>query len=222
MLQNASLSVLLRVAFAALLGTVACGQSGGGKAIMQDAIEARDGGVALRAQVVALEQDRIVVSYEFRNESSATVFLFDQLWVEVSPAGAFAVEAGRAWVEVGPEETTISAKLVPVPEGMFVESPNIPLVTRVEPGGTRRGQLQAAIPLRTDTPYSEIAANSAGARPRPLWLEIGYFSPTPGGAALAEEVITTSGAGLRFAPFPIDGQRVLRVGPLHEAVLAID
>jgi hypothetical protein len=184
--------------------------------------EVSDGPCSLRAGISQSNPDRIVLEYEFRNDSGHVAFVFDRIWRHVRPETSFLIEEHRCWVEVAADSATLSGKIIDVPEPMFVERRNIPLVTKVGSGERHVGRMIAGLPLRTDTPYHDEEATTDTVRERPLWIEIGYFVPPPEGALLARAVRTSLGSGLQFDPFPIESQRVLRAGPLSSAIPACD
>ena len=158
----------------------------------------------LRAAVQA-GTDSILLAYEFRNRSARTAFLFNVLQ-KTGPSGAPQSSPDFVYIYPSGGGVVLAKKIYPVPADTEVERPEVPWVTRVDPGGVFREKLTVPLPLRFWTPY-RLRENYPHAEAL-AWFELGFFlAPDP---SVAKQV----DGHLAVYPFDPDRQVVLRVGPL--------
>lgn len=164
----------------------------------------------LRAAVQATPSS-LVIGYEFRNRSSKTAFLFNVVH-RTGPSGGPEASADLAYtLRTGPE-VTIAKRIVPVPANIDVEKPDVPYVTRVEPGGLFREKFTLPLPLKLWNPYPGPSAPPAPELA--AYFELGFFlAPDP---SVAKE----AGGHLVVYPFNPSNQIVLRAGPLGRFPIA--
>lgn len=156
---------------------------------------------------------RLRLSYKFSNRGRRNAYLFNVLYHD-RPDGE-RIDRNLVTVEAEGARVLLGKKIVPVPEGTFVEKPYLPFVTRVEPGKSFEEVLELPLPLRPWTPYfmppdSELRASAETAE---AWFELGYFFAPPEGDALLQTYRTPQGLASYFDPFPIASQNLLRAGP---------
>lgn len=156
--------------------------------------------VAIQASPTSL-----LLGYEFRNRSNKTAFVFNVVH-RVGPSGGPEADANLVYVEPSGGSVILGKKIIPVPRGMRVEKPDVPYVTRVEPGQAIVEKINLMLPLRIFTPYDEPAP--ATLSEAAVYFELGFFlAPDP---SVAEQ----AGAYLIVDPFPAEKQVILRAGPL--------
>jgi hypothetical protein len=156
--------------------------------------------VAIQASPTSL-----LLGYEFRNRSNKTAFLFNVIH-RTGPSGGPEADSNLIYVEPAGGSVILGKRIFAVPRGLRVEKPEVPYVTRVEPGGVFVEKLNLMLPLRVFSAYPE-AATPAPAEAA-AYFELGFFlAPDP---SVAEQ----SGGHLVVDPFPVEKQIILRAGPL--------
>lgn len=149
--------------------------------------------------------DALTVGYEFRNRSSKTAFLFNLLH-RTGPSGGPEPSTDLVYIHASGGNLVLSKKIFPVPANIDVEKPNVPYVTRVEPGQTFREKFTVPLPLKPYTPYP--APPAAPPNEAIVFFELGFFlAPDPAIAKQADGHLTVY-------PFQAERQTVLRAGPL--------
>jgi hypothetical protein len=167
------------------------------------------------------DSSTLVLRYTVRNTGHQAVYLFNRLYHSFDPArGAFITDPNLVNVELRSDEVVLSKKIVPVPPHIDVEKPVIPLVTRVDAGGRFEERIIIRLPVRAWTPYGpDDDIPSGPSVRRHAWFELGFFSaPAAHVDRIAKVVPTVDGTGLYVYPFTTSGQRMLRVGPLLQAI----
>jgi hypothetical protein len=177
--------------------TMASGQH---QATLQAELRPRDGGAA-------------TLAYTVRNAGASEIFLFNRLYADVDSGGRYLIDSNLCLVELRNGSAVVGKKIPELPPLMFVEARNLPCVTAVAAGGTFSETFELKVPLEPWSPYAPAPAR-ANATPLPVLFELGFFVGVEGTRALARQVPTSLGDALRFAPFPIDSQLLLRSGPL--------
>lgn len=202
MLNSATLCTALMFSAAAGCGTQERIEPGMATSPASWATQAHDCDLRVAVQPGA---SSLLVAYEFRNRSSRTAFLFNVLHrtgasggPESSPDLVYIYPAGPAIV--------LAKKIYPVPADTEVERPDVPWVTRVDPGQVFREKFNVPLPLKLWTPY-----RLRGVTPPPeaiAWFELGFFlAPDPSVAKEAD-------GHLSVYPFDAGKQNILRVGPI--------
>lgn len=107
------------------------------------------------------EAARLVIDYRLHNPRDRAVYAYDLLQ-RIAPSGVAAPGPTLAYAMMGgPAQATIGKFLVPIPRGMGVDVPEMPLLARIEPGGWHQGRAVLALPLSRSVAY----AASGGALP---------------------------------------------------------
>ncbi len=137
--------------------------------------------VELKVKSVERTEAGLVLTYEVHNRGGQALWLLDRLF-ESGPTGSLRLAPDKAYVDLRSSPVVVSRMLHPIPDDMLVEVPEVPGVTRVEPGQTVSARAVLAVPLRQSLPY--IDSGSAEALPldrvRELRLRIGYLVDEPG------------------------------------------
>ncbi|MBA3975210.1 MAG: hypothetical protein C0504_13470 [Candidatus Solibacter sp.] len=156
--------------------------------------------VAIQASPTSL-----LLGYEFRNRSNRTAFLFNVVH-KTGPSGGPEPDPNLVYVEPSGGSIILGKKIIPAPRGMRVEKPDVPYVTRVEPGQAVVEKLDLMLPLRIFTPYDQPAPSALAEAA--VYFELGFFlAPDP-------SVAEAAGGYLIVDPFPAEKQIILRAGPL--------
>lgn len=155
----------------------------------------------------------LLVFYEFHNRSGKTAFLFNLLH-RSGPSGGPEADVNLVYAQQSGDSVVLSKKIFPVPSNVDVERPDVPYVSRVEPGQVFREKFSVPLPLKLWTPYP---GPTAPALPQAsVSFELGFFlAPDP-------SVAKQSGGHLVVYPFPAEKQVVLRSGPLGRFPLSAD
>lgn len=114
---------------------------------MADALEVRMGRVERTP-------DALHLTATVRNTGPTAVWLFDRLF-RTERTGHYRLDDSLAYVEEQGGVLIISRKLHPVPQGLMVEFPEIPCVSRLAPGESREQYLRVPLPAKTWVPYAQ-------------------------------------------------------------------
>lgn len=169
--------------------------------------------------------EMLQLSYVFRNNSPNPAFVFNRLYQGLDGERRYKIDPNLIYVQLEGTQIVLSKKVIPVPEDIDVEKPEVPLVTLVPPQGATQEKLSLKLPLRLRSPYGGNRPKPALPKPEQLKLvfEIGFFlGQKQKTQELAAKVATTAGEGLRIDPFPAARQKVLRVGPLPAVAVAAE
>jgi len=174
----------------------------------------------LRVAVTVQEARALTVAYTFENGSTQNAYLFNLLYERIGPGPMFFTDPNAVYVDLEGGDLMLSQKIVPVPEGMKVEKPNVPCTTLVRPGERFQQMVALRLPLRVRTPYRRYEDKDLADRPvmRKASFELGFFLASPEGERMGAKVKTPAGEATYFYPFPVLSQKLLRVGPFAEAV----
>jgi hypothetical protein len=159
-----------------------------------------------------VSEDRATIGYRFTSTADRNLYLFHRLWEEIGADLVFQTSVHRAYVEIVPDGVLLSKKAVPVPPNMAVEQPNLPCVSRVEPGGSIAEEMEIPLPLVPRTPYLRAPKADQQTETRLLdaWFEVGFLAVPPEGDRLAVAASTSDGPALRFNGITIRSQVLLR------------
>ncbi|MCP3166083.1 hypothetical protein [Myxococcus qinghaiensis] len=170
--------------------------------------------VELKVESVTSGPEGLAVAYAVRNATSQAVLLVDGL-PEWGPTGYVGLAPERAYVDLSGDTALLLRQLVPVPQDTDVEAPEVPALSRVEPGATASRRLVVPLPLRTSMPYAsgpEVTRELSTVRE--LRLRVGYV---PEAADLRLHG-TTESAGLTYRTAEygqvLTRQQILDSGPL--------
>lgn len=94
------------------------------------------------------------VRYTASNQTDETILLVNRIqrWND----GGHQVYDDRFYTVVAGEDLRLTAAYLDVPDHVDVETPDMPLVTRVGPGATYTGVLRATLPLEPYHPYPGV------------------------------------------------------------------
>lgn len=170
--------------------------------------------VELKVESVSSGPEELAITYAVHNRSSRALLLLDGL-PQWGPSGYVGIAPERAYVDLSGEGAVLLRALIPVPEDIDVEAPELPAVSRVEPGATASRRLSVPLPLRTSMPYSngpEVTRELSSVRE--LRLRVGYL-PDTGDVRLHSEV-QALGQSYRTLEYSqaVSRQQLLDSGPL--------
>ena len=173
--------------------------------------------VELKVESVAREADTLAVTYAVHNRTARAVLLVDGL-MDFGASGHPTLAPERAYVDLSGDSAVLLRMLVRVPENLDVEAPEVPAVSRVEPGATASRRAVVPLPLRTSLPYPtgpELTRELA--QVRELRLRVGYLPD-------AEGVTLHAGTDSRGQPVqtPEYGPTVTRQQVLDSGPLSLD
>jgi hypothetical protein len=171
--------------------------------------------VELRVESVERTEAGLVLTYAVHNRGTQVLWLLDQLF-ERGPTGSVRLAPDKAYVEVRGAQVLVSRMLHPVPDTLLVEAPEVPAVTRVDPGQTVSRRAVLPVPLSTSLPYpsgpkEEVSLEDV----RELRLRIGYLVDEPG---LELHAARDSEGNAWTSPSygkAVTAQKVLESGPLR-------
>ncbi|MDB5856745.1 MAG: hypothetical protein JWQ76_434 [Ramlibacter sp.] len=167
----------------------------------------------LQAELRTRDAGAATLAYTVRNAGASEIFLFNRMYAGVDAAGRYLLDPDLCLIELRDGAAVVAMKIPELPPRTFVEVRNVPCVTVVAAGGTFSQSIELRVPLLPWTPYAP-SPGRANAVTLPVLFELGFFVGVEGTRALAKMVPTSAGDALRFAPFPIDSQLLLRTGPL--------
>lgn len=180
-------------------------------------MQSADNSAALKAEL-RVAQNRLTLAYAVKNLTGAELFLFNRMYDDVDSDGRYRVGKDICNVEIRGGHVLLSKKIPAVPELTLVESPNLPCVTVLAAHSTFTEVIDLPLPLNRWTPYATMTQSTRRVL-MPLVFELGYFVGRDGTRAMGKEVATTTGSALRFAPFSLQSQTLLRVGPFEPVAI---
>jgi hypothetical protein len=131
--------------------------------------------IQLTVETRPVIEGRFSLSYSARNISGKEVYLLNRLF-RADRTGKRTIDKDKVYCAVVGDTVHLSKRLVRVPEGTLVESPEVPYLTHLPPGASFEESLSLAVPLRVDVPY----LHPAGPVEKPvlcreLVFTLGYF-----------------------------------------------
>ncbi|MBO2010932.1 hypothetical protein [Hymenobacter negativus] len=163
--------------------------------------------------------------YEVHNTAALPLYLCNRLYKTIrrDPAAdvvVYEVQPNLANVQVANGQVVVGKTVVDVPEWMFVESLQIPCLSRVLPGETFAETLDLPLPLMPYTVYDYSPIRGA-AVPYPLAVELGYFLASPYTEGFITTASTPAGPAYYIDPFPASDQSIIAAGPFAEPVAVV-
>jgi hypothetical protein len=174
----------------------------------------------LEVRIKRIDAASLELCYTLQNQAQQNAYFFNLLYDGINEQGVYKTDRNLVYVEFKDSQVTLSKKIIPVPADIEVEKPVLPCTTLVRPAQRFEENITIRLPLRPWTPYFKPGDAALKATPvlRQVWFEIGFFVAPKQSDSLAKTVQTTNGPSLYFYPFPVSGQRLLRVGPLPSAL----
>jgi hypothetical protein len=171
--------------------------------------------IVMKVESVEVAARQMRISYEVRNHGHQPIWLLDQIF-KVTPSGFPQAEPSRAYVSIQKGRVVLSKQLHPIPELLAVESPEVPGVTPLPPGGRLTGQAVIPLPLRESMPYhygpsaSELPLSEA----QEVRLRVGYLPDQPN--LELHDGRDTQGQAFRYPSYAqaVKDQVLLDSGPL--------
>lgn len=166
--------------------------------------------------------DRIALSYVVTNTGNQTLFLLDGIHDRMGEKGVLEMR-DAPWVVVDGGNAVLSARYMDPPPGVFVNTLNYPLPTRIAQRETSRRSFAVALPLLPVTPYRSFRSPP---RPEiqmmPMTFELGYFFGRPGIEQMAKTVNTSEGPRPAFDTVSEEGQSIARLGPFGNVPVVVN
>jgi hypothetical protein len=122
-----------------------------------------------------LTEGQLSLSYIARNMSGKKVYLFNRLF-RADKTGKRTIDKNKIYCNVDGDVAYVSKRLIRVPDGVLVESPEVPYLTQLDPGASFEENLTLATPLPVDVPY--LRPTGPVDKPvlcRTLIFTLGYF-----------------------------------------------
>lgn len=170
----------------------------------------------LDTQVREINHSELNLWYRFTDNSNQNAYVFNKYYTDIEDGGTFLIEPNMVSILSEKDIIVIAKKIVQIPPNMLVEKPYIPCVTKVEPGNFLEETLKIPLPLKVITPYSDNQEKTSKIEQRRVVYELAFFLAPPEGNDMAEVIKSSIGPALRFDPFPISSQLILRTGPFSE------
>jgi hypothetical protein len=170
--------------------------------------------VELSVKPVEHTEAGLVLTYEVHNRGGQALWLLDSLF-ESGPTGSLRLDADKAYVDLQGAQVTVSRMLHPVPGNLLVEAPEVPGVTRVEPGQRVSRRAVLPVPLRASLPYDSGSQEELPLEGmRELRLRVGYLVDEPG--LELHEAQDSEGNAYKTPSYgkAVKAQKVLESGPL--------
>ncbi|RKH38665.1 hypothetical protein [Corallococcus sicarius] len=169
--------------------------------------------VELKVESVVREADSLAVTYAVHNRTPRAVLLVDGL-MDFGFSGHPTLSPERAYVDLSGGQVVLSRMVLRVPDDLMVESPEVPAVSRVEPGATANRRAVVPLPLRTSLPYPTGPEQTLeGAQVREVRLRVGYLPDAD--TVKLHEGKDSQGTQTRTPEYgpAVTAQRVLDSGP---------
>jgi hypothetical protein len=110
-------------------------------------------GADLKVEIRKLDGRKLSVSYKLRNGSGGAILVFNRLYSSDS-MGNIEMRPERFYIYPdGPDSLALSRRFIPVPGGMAVEDPEVPLGVILKNGQELSETVIMALPLQMDIPY---------------------------------------------------------------------
>lgn len=129
-------------------------------------------GVRLEAQADKFE-DRLAIRYRVYNDSGQSIYLVNKVfrWDKTG----FSVDPSITYTQIIDGELWLTKANLPVPENFDVEYPDVPYLTKVDPGTTFEEQFTLDLPLEPYHAYREVERSAAPASFDQVKLVIGWI-----------------------------------------------
>ncbi len=96
---------------------------------------------------------QIRLSYELRNTGERPIYLFNRL-ARFGPTGSPTLDDNAVYSAIEGDTLVLSRQLVPIPDGIRVEMPEVPGLSEVAPGASLKQSLTVVLPLQERNPYA--------------------------------------------------------------------
>lgn len=134
----------------------------------------------LTADIRLTDKPALVVRYRLENESREEVCVFDRFY-RTLPSGERILDDDLAYVlfEDG-RVIHVTRSAMRIPDGLKVESPEVPYARVVGPGQSVEGQVVVPVPVREVRPYQEPVDGTGGVGTsfRSVYFTVGVFRKT--------------------------------------------
>lgn len=170
--------------------------------------------VELRVKSVERTEAGLVLTYEVHNRGGQALWLLDRLF-ESGPTGSLRLNPDKAYVELRGSSVVVSRMLLPIPNEVLVEIPEVPAVTRVEPRQTVSRRAVLAVPLRQWLAYDQDSTKELPLESvHELRLRVGYLVDEPG--MELNEAKDSEGNPYKLPTYgkAVKTQKILHSGPL--------
>jgi hypothetical protein len=161
----------------------------------------------------AISDGRLRIDYEVKNTGKQAIYVFNKLYTKIDHNGVWHVDPNRVYIILSAGKLILAKRVIPVPDDLDVEKPEVPCVTKIDPERSFRETVTLQLPLSPWTPYQPKPLGSLQTSQAEFTWEIGYFVEKPGTSKLANTVRTPDGTAIHFSSFNPASQSILRAGP---------
>lgn len=107
----------------------------------------------LAFSIKKVEENKLSISYALRNNSTQSLLVFNRLYAADS-MGNIKIKPDRFYIYPENDATlAVTKRVMPIPAGREVESPEVSMATLLEPGRELSETRTLVLPLKMDTPY---------------------------------------------------------------------
>ena len=118
----------------------------------------------ISATLGSVSASRLAFRVRAKNVWTRDIYLFNRLCSDEA-SGERRIDPARVSVLVEGEPLRLSKQLFEVPDAIDVESPEVPLVSRLAPEAVLEEEIALALPARESHPYLRSSASSSAAAP---------------------------------------------------------
>ena len=143
--------------------------------------------VFLTANIEKKEKE-LKIEYTISNGLDCEIFIFNRLF-QTDREGNRTLDPNVCYVTILDDEMVcISKELTEIPEGLKVEAPEIPYLTRISPMETFKESINLTLPLHINTPYINPYFKTKKITKERIKLIIGYIIPSESEIIRVKEV----------------------------------
>jgi hypothetical protein len=173
--------------------------------------------LSIELSVAGQDDANLLLHYRAENRAGEPVYVYHRMYRQRFPDGKFWHDPDVACVRFEAGGRIQVAKWVPeIPQGLSVEYPIIPCVSRLESGQALEESFNLALPAEPWSAYDPPRRRGGGqatATYRQIAMSLGFVKASDLGTLEPRQVQTTTGPAL-FVPMSHEGQRVARSAPV--------
>lgn len=157
--------------------------------------------VTLEAKLDANLKDALVISYVVHNPRVGKIYVFNTLY-HTDVQGNRTLDPELAYVVPSENHAVMFGKyLIPIPDGMAVETAEMPYLDPVEAGQALAGKVALRLPLHSFHPYHSDTQTELNLTSNKIVLQIGFLDPA---RAAPKELLIEPAKGVGTGHFQCD------------------